>query len=773
MKHLHPFTVLAVAGLATLPLSAFADDFDVAETPVAAPPVYNNEVRVGLGWQTQSTPVLSRYVGQESQGLFGIGGFTMDHRDAWNSGGTTYYHAEGDNLPLTSRSVNAQVGQQGLWGLNFSYDEIPYYQSNTYHGIYTGPNGVTVGGAGTGSITNVTTQAPSALSSNQNVNVMRNIFTVGGKYQWQDWTITSSIHHDHKEGLQENSLAWLGTPSVITGNGNITSSALSYFLQPINYDTDRIDVTAVYGNSSRMQLLLGYTYSSFTDNNTTWGGYNPFGFTSGATATAGSAANLAASQNIRASYTLPPSNSAQQFKAQFGYNLTPTTRINANLQYGLMSQNASYTASTGNGNFTPIGPPRDSFNGMIETIFANFAITARPLPKLDVRASYTLDDRQNLASRAEYAQYINDAYSASPGMLTNLPSSYTDNKGTLEVGYHILPKTKITLDYSYDTIHRTWSNTNDTTNSTVAVQVRSALSDSVSASLRYMHDARWAGEYNPGASFSALGLTGTSDFFGFYDYYLASRRRDEVKGTIDYAPGPESPFLRVPGLTISLVGKADYDYYPSSALGLKSNNSLSIGPDISYEFSKTLSMHAFYEFQQLFFNTNSLVSNAVCNGSGTTLTPGPGCTSNGSWNQKTDDITHTVGASVDWQPIPDKLKLSADYTLSYGNTSYTFADGGIYSFPTSATNPTPVATSGLYIMPLPSTKGILNSISLKAEYKYRPNITLIGGVSYSRFTYQDYAYGVGATQFSNAIFTGDAKPNYSVAAVALALAVRW
>jgi hypothetical protein len=229
----------------------------------------------------------------------------------------------------------------------------------------------------------------------------------------------------------------------------------------------------------------------------------------------------------------------------------------------------------------------------------------------------------------------------------------------------------------------------------------------------------------------------------------------------------------VPGLTISLVGKADFDFYPTSALGLRNNNNFSIGPDISYEFSKTLSMHAFYEFQEIFFNTNSLVSNAVCNGSGTTLTPGPGCANNGVWNQKTDDTTHTVGASVEWQPIPDKLKVSADYTLSYGNTSYTFADGGIYSFPTSATNPTPVATSGLYILALPSTSGVLNSISLKAEYKIRENVSVMGGYSYQRFTYQDYAYGVGATQFSNAIFTGDQKPNYSVSVVGVALAMRW
>jgi MtrB/PioB family decaheme-associated outer membrane protein len=762
MKHLRSVTVLVAAGLAALPLSALAqDNFEVNEQPAAPAPVTNNEVRVGLGWQSQTSPLFGRYSGMRNQGLYGIGGFTLGGRDAWDSGTTTYYQLQGDNLGLDSRSLTGQVGQQGTWGLSFSYDGIPYYQSNSFHSVYTGINGVTVGGTGPGSITNVTNQAPALLSTNRNVGTQRDIFTAGGKYQWQDWTITSSIRRDHKYGLQENSLAWLGTPSPIASNGNITNSALSSFLQPINYDTDRLDITAVYGNSSRMQLLFGYVYSGFTDNNSTWQGYNPFGFTSNATPASGTAANLAASKNITASYTLPPSNMAQQVKAQFGYNLTPTTRINANLQYGVMNQDATFTASTGNANFAPIGPPRSSFDGTIQTVFGNVAISSMPLPKLDVRASYTIDYRDNLSSREAYRQYINDAYSASPSALMNLPSSYNNQKASLEVGYRILPQTKLTVGYAYQTTHRTYSNTNDVSAAELTAQVRTALADSVAASVRYLHQDRWAGAYNPGGVFAALGLTTTSDYFGYYNYYVAARTRDEAKGTIDYMP--------LPGLTASLVGKADYDFYPVSALGLKSNNNFTIGPDITYELSKNLSLHAFYEYQKIFFNTNSLVSNATCNGAGTTLTAGPGCLNNGSWNQKTDDQTNTFGASVEWHPIPDVLKVSLEYTLSYGNTSYTFADGGIYSFPTAGN----VGTAGLFIQPLPSTTGLLNSITLRGEYKIRENISIIGGYAFERFSYKDYAYDVGSTQFSNAVFAGDAKPNYAVSVVGAALSVRW
>ena len=180
-------------------------------------------------------------------------------------------------------------------------------------------------------------------------------------------------------------------------------------------------------------------------------------------------------------------------------------------------------------------------------------------------------------------------------------------------------------------------------------------------------------------------------------------------------------------------------------------------------------MHAFYNYQKIFFNSNSMVTNATCNGNGTTLTAGSGCLNNGIWNQKTNDETHTFGASLDWQPIPDVLKVSVDYTLSYGNTSYTFADGGIYSFPTAGN----VGTAGLFIQALPSTTGLLNSISLHAEYKIRENISLIGGYAFERFSYKDYAYAAGSTQFSNAVFAGDNKPNYAVHVVGAAVNFRW
>ena len=108
-----------------------------------------------------------------------------------------------------------------------------------------------------------------------------------------------------------------------------------------------------------------------------------------------------AAANLYIPYSLPPSNSAHQVKALVGYNITPTTRLNANFAYGVELQNAAFPIGSGD----PVNiqnQPRSSFDGRVQTLFGNVALTAQPIPKLDVRLSYTIDDRDNQSPRNGY-----------------------------------------------------------------------------------------------------------------------------------------------------------------------------------------------------------------------------------------------------------------------------------------------------------------------------------------------------------------------------------
>ena len=242
------------------------------------------------------------------------------------------------------------------------------------------------------------------------------------------------------------------------------------------------------------------------------------------------------------------------------------------------------------------------------------------------------------------------------------------------------------------------------------------------------------------------------------NYYQASRTREELKGMVDYAI--------TNNLTATLIGKADIDVYPNSLLGLKDNTNFSVGPDISYQIASNMSVHGYYTYQMIFFNQNSAVTNGFCNGGGATLTaPGAPCTSNGMWNGKNTDTTHTAGLSFDWAPT-ESLKVSTDYTFSYGRNAYSIANGGIFSF-------TPAGTASLQLAPLPDVKSMMNSVGLRGEYQINPTTSLWFGYNFERLTSKDYGTNVTASQFSNALFSGDSGSSYSVHQVLAALRMRW
>lgn len=734
------------ASVCLLPLQAMAQN-----AANNAAPVGDNWFTVGGQYQSSGSDYFGRFTGQTHPGFYGLGDFHLNYRDPWNSGGTRYFQADGTDLGLPDRSVTIKAGQQGTWGIVFSYDGIPYYATESFLSVWQ-PGGALVPGVAPGSLRS-TAQAAGRLW-NEPLSLQRDIFTGVGTYEWGDWTFTGKIRHDHKHGLQANSLTILGAPAATATS--LATSGLGYFAQPIDYDMDRYDATAEYA-TQQLQVQVGYTFSQFTNNNPVDNLINPFAFPAGAAL--GPAGSSAA--RVSSFYTTPPSNSEHQVKLLIGYNLTPTTRLNANFAYGVQLQNSTYEPFNGNGNANLgiFSVPRSSFDGVMQTIFGNVAVTSQPLPNLDIRLAYTIDDRDNRSPRNRYAiSAVDNATLTTPASgYFNLPFSYNHQMATAEAGYRILPLTRVSVGYQFDDTYRTFSNSSVVIENTEWAQIRSQIVPSLFASLRFTHADRSAQNYNRNGTWSYLcnGVACESEPLGMVLYYLASREHNEVKSTIDFSPNEK--------IASSLMVRYSSDHYPDSTYGMRDNTNLAIGPDVQYQVTPAVNLHAYYTFQQIYFNQNSLYASA-----GTGLGP-TGTGFSAPWNLKTTDQTHTAGITVDWQVIPNKLKLSADYNFAYGDTNYALGDGGyLVGGRVAATT-----LANLIIVPLPDVTAMLNTISLRAEYNIRPNITLIGGYAYERFSYADFAYDVGATQYVNAFFPGTLKPNFGIHTVGAALRYRF
>ena len=263
-----------------------------------------NWVTIGGQYNSNGSNYLNRFNGNTHPGLYGLGDFHVGQQDAWDSGGTFYWGAQGSNLGFDDRSFEAKIGQQGVWGLSFSYDGIPYEGQANVPSVWQ-RSGATVPGVppgsiplvypatpfvpGHGAVNSLWLPVPSSTLAGQlydyNIGTQRDIFTGAGHWQWGNWVITGKIRHDHKTGYQLNSLeigGTVGLTTVGTGGSKNTAptsgvtSGLGYFAMPIDYDMDRYDLTAAY-NTQRYQVQVGYTFSNFTDNLTEFNAINPFG----------------------------------------------------------------------------------------------------------------------------------------------------------------------------------------------------------------------------------------------------------------------------------------------------------------------------------------------------------------------------------------------------------------------------------------------------------------------------------------------------------------
>ena len=119
--------------------------------------------------------------------------------------------------------------------------------------------------------------------------------------------------------------------------------------------------------------------------------------------------------------------------------------------------------------------------------------------------------------------------------------------------------------------------------------------------------------------------------------------------------------------------------------GIKSDYNLTAGVDGNYRATDALNFHAYYTYEQLFYNN---LGNGECADStglvvaASTSAPAQYCTgSAGYFQNKYTSGVSTVGLNAEWKPT-DKVKLSADYTFAYGTVLFGNYNG-VYIAPTS------------------------------------------------------------------------------------------
>ena len=798
MKKLSLYTTV-LSSVCLLPIAAMAQDNSDASTSTQF-----SEFTLGTQWVGgTNTGQYGRYNGFSEQGLDVLGGFTIRNRDAWDSGKTFYYNFSGLNLNFQTGNrlargfrdstyanntgndlgptaeLNFSIGEQGTWGFTAGYNAISYtgniiYSLWTVNGA-TGTlnNGLAAWGGATNSPLTIGTRTSFTaltlapyLTNRYQTGTRRDILQFGGQYISGDWIIKSNVRHEHKEGTVEESL-------------RETYGGMA-FTMPVDFDTDRFDVSAGY-NLPDFQALLQYTYSRFTDNNNAVALPFPVSI-----ATQSASSGPYAQTGL---YATPPTNSAHYVTAMVGYNVMPQTRITFNARGGVELQDDMFPANSADPNLSStLGNPTyvwwqhlNSYNqGTVGTSLGaaawvyqgNIAISSNLATDLDARASYAVDGRHVHVD--EYQVWSGgssaDATANTHGFYV-VPQSWFKQTAKIEAGYRILPEsnTKLTVSYTYNNIHRRNAQVEHSDTNTESVQLSSMLGHDVMGRVTYEHSER-SGELIYGASWGYL-ETGAPDEFNTPSgaYYQAPMTSDSFVARLDYAPAGN--------LSGGIYVKyADENYHypaiPNTApsgdwnltgygVGIKQDSNLTVGPDINYRPNENLNLHLFYTYERIYFDNRG---NGQCAESNTGNCAG----SVGYFQNTYASDTHTVGVNSEWQ-ASDRLKLIEDYNYSSGTIVFGEFDG--------VTVPTVIDTYQ-NVTPFPNINSTMHQLRLTAVYQLTSRIEWSLMYQFSMFHNNDWDNLNAPIQTSTnsgtgiSILTpGYSSPNYNVSTIGTVIKV--
>jgi hypothetical protein len=760
--------------------------------PITAALASHGDIEIDLGGvMGNNANQFGRYNGFNSTGPFGgIGELNLKGEAPWDAGTTGFYELNGRNLLLQTSnhlgsglgssggwatethnglanngSVAFRGGEQGSWEVGLFYDSITY-TGNVIDSIYNitdGGNaallnhgltpwgGATAAKAGVTSFTVAGLNATGAMQPFQ-TGTRRDI--IGGNFKFivDNWTFTGAIRHEHKEGSMEESF-----------DGPYGGTA---FALPINYDTDRYDMSAIY-TTPHLQGLIQYTFSHFTDNNNFITLPYP-------------TSNTAAPFQRTAAYSTPPSTDAHYLTFQIGTDVVPYTHINANARVGLELQDSTFAPNTadpnpsgaaGFGSLNPVtlqGTSTNSPNMMAEVYQLKLSAASHPFADVNTRVYYGLDGRS--VSLNQYAVNTSGTGGSSDsnlaGMSFVVPQDWLKQNAGFEVGYRFLPEydTKVTFGYRLDAIDRSNAQVGHSATNTASIGLMSEFGPEINGKLTFDYvDRTGALSYlTPWANLDGIATTGPT-YSGAY--YQAPMTSEKVTARVDYTPMHSLNgefFLQFKNENYTYPGAFNFTA-PNGTVtiapltgaggGVKQDYALTFGPDVNYRPTESTNIHLFYTYELLFYNN---IGNGACATSNTGACLG----SAGYFQNKQTSSTHTAGISGGWQ-INEKLKLQADYTISIGTVMFGQYNGVFVATPTLS-----YQNVGNY----PDINSLMNNIQLTATYQLLPNVELILRGMFTSFHNNDWddtanaVQGAGTTAIS-ILTPGYAAPNFSILAL--------
>jgi hypothetical protein len=570
MKRANSHKIEGIVGAAVIGLvagtAAYAAEGDNAEVQALTQP--KSSIELGVGNVGSSSFKFSEYNGLQKDGAFLLGNLDLIGGGSYDSSDPTRWRIKVSDLGLSTRSLGAEVGQQGKFRFFIGYDELRHNAptGDSYRTPYIGAGGsaltlpsswiVPIVPRVSGTAANARGLLPAVTSANAIVAGVSTAPTPAqlttaaalqaadlpafGRYQLYTerkkydagfsavitpkWEFAASARREDRTGTKA-----MGTVSRQSG-GDIAT----LLPDPIDQTTDQFTATLGY-KTKRNFIQVGYYASVFNNHISTLSWQNWA---------------LPAST---ATMTSAPSNKSNQLNFSAGQDIGSYTRIAATAALTRNTQNDSYYTDA-----STVLVPTGSLNGKVNTTSYGIKLTSRPIKALNLGLGYKYDDRDNRTTINTYgfldAQEAagGTAINANFGTALNVPAGvlallksntnvnanrpYSRKFAELagDADYTFMPGQAAHLSYTRQGIDRwcpgSWISCVDaakTTENTIKLELRSSFGDALHSRFSYAQSKRTVDAYNENAFLALVPManvspTGATGGVSAYSYMLAN-----------------------------------------------------------------------------------------------------------------------------------------------------------------------------------------------------------------------------------------------------------
>ncbi|MBX9633536.1 MAG: MtrB/PioB family decaheme-associated outer membrane protein [Magnetospirillum sp.] len=700
---------IALSTTCLIPFAALADDdFGISEEPVPkAVPTYFNYMELGGAYSSDNPLAARRFSGQSDDGLLPVGSLSYLYRTPYDQNGADFLRVEGSNFGFNSRRLAVEGGEQGAYKLSFGYELLPF---SAFRGL------TPFNGEGTNHLslvpgyqagTTPTTMTAANLNRLRPIDLRTERERFGSGMTWQidpQYSMRMAARHEKKEGLR---------PMGVNGSSAMMVPA------PVNYQDDQVETELGFADK-KMQWRLGYNMSLFRNEDNFLRIDNPF----------------ATGTNTREQMALAPDNSAHSFFADGGYQFTDTTRLTTNLSYSQYLQDDTFLPFSVNQTDSR-QLPRQSLDGRISTTTANVELSTRPMAKLDMKTRYRFTNRRNDTPVSEFYYISSDGTGASDTSTAryrrNTPFSYQENLASLDFGYAVTPRTKVTTGYEFREFERSHSERAKNTDHTGYVGMRSNLAEGLTGNAKYSHMMRDGSTYSPQGSLvytnnpAYVSSSLYDNHPGLRKYFEADLVRDRLQTGLNYSPAD--------AWNLGISGGVTIDDYLRSELGLTDAVATNATLDASYQASPDLTLTGFYTYERRTTEQAGWQSTNIND-------------PNRRWWVSIAEDAHTTGLGSKWQ-VREGWKLLLDYAFVWTVTE-------IDNKRTDAT------VSGLAnASSFPDITSKSHSVSARAEYDLTDNVVLGLGYALEIYRSKDWALDNLNVNSTSVLSMGEQSPNYN------------